>query len=299
MRTRAELPLNAMSQSPDPRFPAGQPGPQQGQGNVTPGGNAPWSGPSAPGQRPYQQNPGWTPSGPQQAGPSQFPAPGQYPNQAGQYPGQAGQYPGQPGAPGQSSGSGQQAWAGDDARRPIGQAPLPSVDINQFTEPKSKAPWIVGVIVGLIAGALVFAAVKVSNDPQPVNTPTPTPTASAPATEPTGVPSGNSVGFSSEREGAEGYWIIDKQEWTSTGLELTITIHVTKGTMRFTFFALDDKTATDYDPLPGSGNDITSGSVGEGQSVTGTIVFEKNRAATTIYLADGTGRQVSALRAHD
>ncbi len=186
---------------------------------------------------------------------------------------------------------------GQDPSRPLGQTPLPSVDINQFSEPKSRGPWIVGIIVALVIAGLVFAAIRVSGDPAPQPTPTPTPSATAPADSGTAVPSGNAVGFESSREDAKGYWSIDKQQWTSQGLELTITVKVTEGTMNFSFFALDDVTADDYDPVSAGGNDITMGRVNQGQSVTGVIVFEKNRGSTTIILTDGTGRQVSALRA--
>ena len=180
-------------------------------------------------------------------------------------------------------------------RDPLGQQHLEAVSIEDYKLPKSKSRfWLAGAAVAVI-GALAAAAIWTSGRPQPVATDSPTPTTSQ-RTLPSSLPSGNAVAFTSQTDDAEGYWEIQKSQWTDRGLELMIKVTVTRGNFGYSFFCLDNATTDDYDPanIPDS-NVLRPGTLGEGESAQGLVVFEKAQGDTMVYLANRFGRQVSAL----
>ncbi|WP_284550738.1 hypothetical protein [Aestuariimicrobium sp. T2.26MG-19.2B] len=175
---------------------------------------------------------------------------------------------------------------------PLGRQRPESVSIDQFREPRSRAVWCVAAAVAVVVAGLVAAAFSVGRPPQAVTTPSPTPPVSSPQ-GPTAA-SSNGVPFHSERDNADGYWTITSQRWSSSGLELTMELTITSGTMDYSFFALDNATTQDYDPAPGSTETLSHGTASEGEKVTGVVIFDKPQSDTTVYLA-GSGRQVTAL----
>lgn len=101
--------------------------------------------------------------------------------------------------------------------------------------------------------------------------------------------------FHSTRDDAQGVWTITDTRWTERGLELTMTIEVTHGTFHYQFFCLDNGTTDEFDPSPSGANSLNEGQLEEGQKVRGLVVFDKPRGDTTVFLADGLGRQITAL----
>lgn len=198
---------------------------------------------------------------------------------------------------GQAS-QGANPWYPQDPHQPLGNQQHARVSIDSFQQPKQRTPWIVILVVAVIVGALGFGAYKASGpSTPPITSTTPTPSQSQQSSTPqvTTTMGQNSVPFTSQSDGAEGVWEITKSEWTSRGLEVTTKITVNKGSLNYTFFALDNDSTDDYDPKPGDSKDITAGYVNAGESVEGVIIFDKSKGDTTVYLANGRGRQITAL----
>lgn len=164
--------------------------------------------------------------------------------------------------------------------------------INQYRPPRNPMPLVVTLLSLVLVGALVMLGRTVA-DRQSELTPTPTPSVTTPSPS----HSGKGIPVQPANGRAEAYWEITTSQWTSRGLELTMSITGTRGTLDFRFFALDTKSTTQFHPRPAShGNYLGRGSVQEGQTVTGTLVFEKSRGDTMVVIADGTGRQITALQ---
>lgn len=178
---------------------------------------------------------------------------------------------------------------------PLGQNSYDSVSIEDYTLPKSRSRfWLAGAAV-VVVGALAAAAIWTSGSPQPGAVDSPTPTSSQRAL-PSSAPSGNAVAFASQTDGAEGYWQIQKSQWTDRGLELIIKVTVTRGSFGYSFFCLDNATTDDYDPADiADSNVLRPGTLDEGESAQGLVVFDKEQGDTMVYLANRFGRQVSAL----
>ncbi|WP_203567157.1 hypothetical protein [Aestuariimicrobium ganziense] len=169
------------------------------------------------------------------------------------------------------------------------------VSIESFEPPRNRAPWIITLVVALVVLGLAFAAYLASRQPEaPTPTPTPVVTPSATPTEQASHDP-NTIPFHSERDDADGIWRILGHRWTDKGLELTMSIEVTRGTFEFMFFCLDNATTDDYNPSPSGANSLNEGMVREGETVQGIVIFDKPRGDTTVILADGRGRQITAL----
>lgn len=110
----------------------------------------------------------------------------------------------------------------------------------------------------------------------------------------TPVPGGQGVEVSSDRWGATAYWEILSTIWDSTGVTITTRLTGDIGTLDFGFFCIDNVTARSYSPIP-SRSSLFEGSVGPGRVSQGSVRFDKPRNDTTVILADGTGRQITAL----
>jgi len=177
---------------------------------------------------------------------------------------------------------------------PLGGAPgdrPPHRTVERF----QATPWWVPVGIGVVVIALVVALVWFGMRP-PVGggpaTPSVTPTATQPSRTPP--PGGQGLPFEARVYNATGYWEILSYAWDATGVTVTCRITVDKGTLRYSWLALDVTSARQYDAIR-SASTLYSGSVSAPNSVTGTIRFDKNRSATMVYLADARGLQIAAL----
>lgn len=135
------------------------------------------------------------------------------------------------------------------------------------------------------SAAPTSAAPSVSSSPAPTS---PAPVTSRAAR--------TSIPFSSPEDDAEGTFEIVKSEWTPRGLWLTVRVELTRGQMRLGFFALDNgPTASQYDASPTDQTYLEGQTITAGQTLQGTVLFEKERGDTTVFLSGSRGRQVAAL----
>ncbi|MEL4358010.1 MULTISPECIES: hypothetical protein [unclassified Luteococcus] len=196
-----------------------------------------------------------------------------------------------------------------DPYQPFGQpAPAP-VSPSQFTPPPNRRPlWITLAVLALIALA-VLAATRLGSDDDAEPQAAPTESVStgpagqdpAASTNPTvgstpgtGIPT--SVPFENPREDTAGTFEVVGHRWTSEGLLLTLRVTLDRGQQRLGFFALDNASASQYDPSP-SGQDYLEGQpITAGQSLTGTVLFAKPQGETTVFLAGTRRQQLAALK---
>ncbi|WP_420175232.1 hypothetical protein [Luteococcus sp. OSA5] len=196
-----------------------------------------------------------------------------------------------------------------DPRTPFGQQSLPPTKAEQFAPPPNRKPlWITLAALAVVA-LVIWGAIRVGgSEPEPEAAATP---AASPSQEPTwpgdqatapqatGTPqtgARTSVPFTNPGDDAAGTFSIVRHRWTDQGLLLTIKVELDSGSQRLGFFALDNgPTARQFDPSP-SGEDYLDGRrISAGETLTGTILFEKPQGDTTVFLAGSTGRQVAAL----
>jgi len=158
---------------------------------------------------------------------------------------------------------------------------------------RSNAP-VIGALVAVIVLALAVTLVWAGNRVQQANNSPTTPSETTPET-PSFTPSPNWQGieFTATSYGASGYWQAGPPDWQDDIVTVPITLSVDKNTLRFSFFALDNNLSNNlYDSIGGT---METGSVKEGQSQTGTVMFEIPRGDFTLYLATAGGAQITAL----
>lgn len=234
--------------------------------------NTPGSGwPGSPPPQGPGSNPGWgapTGNGGQNL---------QYPGQPQQYPGQPQHYPGQP----QPAPS-----AGFDPQRALGEAPPARVSIDEFRPPPNRTPLLI-TIAALITLVLVIAGgiyVRSLPEQQPSASPSPSQTSAGP-----GQPFETS-------DGRKGRWQIVESTWTDEGLQLELRLYADDGNITFSFLAFANATTEVVAPSHSPESpDIRTGTVTKTQPVTGFVFFPMPRGDATIILANGAGRQMSAL----
>lgn len=243
----------------------------------------------------------WPPQQPNQPQPGQ-PQPGQLP------PGQApyGTYssPYQAQAPQQPYGNAsQQAQPGrmqpptqGGPNAPFGRTQPPSVSINDFKQPRSNRTLFLVLAVAAVVALLLAGLMRYTSTPTPVPAATPSVSRGA-TTAPEPIATGNedTVPFTNANDGTEGTFSITDKEYTGGELVLHATVTITRGQQRIGFFALDHGSTSDYDPVAGDPDALHGRVVSEGETVTGTITFEKDPGNTTVFLTDSSGRQVCAL----
>jgi len=158
---------------------------------------------------------------------------------------------------------------------------------------RSNAP-IIGVIVGVLVIGLAVVLTWVGTRPQPNTAGSSSPGAPGVTATPSYTPSPNWQGieFSAPGYRATGYWQVSTPTWVGDTVTITTTISVDQGTMRFTFFALDNQVTELYET---SGGTMETGSVSPGESQTGTVVLQMPQGDFTLYLATARGAQVAAL----
>jgi len=178
----------------------------------------------------------------------------------------------------------------DAEERRIDSGPAAPVTPQRY---RANAP-LIGVIASLAGLALLVTIVTVGNRwPGTTSTSTPTQSdtqSSMPGFTPS--PDWQGIEFTSSVSGASGYWQISPPTWVGNTVTVTTTLTVVNSSMRFSFFALDNKDTNYYEPTGGT---MTTGTVQAGESETGTIVLEVPRGDFTLYLATASGRQVTAL----
>lgn len=176
---------------------------------------------------------------------------------------------------------------------PIGVKPPQSVHIEQFEPPKALKG-IVGalVIALLLVGAGFFLTTKPHEHPTSTPTPTPTPT---PTTSYD--PNANAIDF--DADGITGRWEVIDETWHGNAVTLHLTIEVTKGSLRYGFFAFSNTESAAIYPSAGSGKqpELSSGRITAGNSLDGYVTFlMKTRSGGAIYLTSSNTKSLSALR---
>lgn len=193
----------------------------------------------------------------------------------------------QPGA--QHHGADQHYGApGFDPRRALGEPPPTSVSIGQFAPPPNRTPVLI-TLAALITLVLVIAGgsyVRSLSAGEPSASPSPSPSTPAKPGHPFTTPDG-------QRGGS---WEILDSAWTDEGLQLQLRIHSDSGPITFSFMAFANTSTQVVTPTSSPRSpDIRTGTATPAQSVTGYVFFPMPRGDATIILANGTGRQMSAL----
>lgn len=273
----------------------------------TPGNSRPGNGwpsgppPQGPGPTPPWGAPQWPP-GAQGA----YPQPGAYPPPAGcrPYPGQPSQpgqpYPGQPdpgrqypghqpyaGQPGQPGNPG--GDPGFDPRQALGEQPPTPVSIDQFAPPPNRTPLLITlaalITLVLVIGGGIYVRSLPSGEPSPGASATPTATAAGPG-HPFTTPDGRQ----------NGRWEILDSTWTDEGLQLQLRIFSDRGSIAFSFMAFSNASADIVTPTSSPRSpDIQTGTSAPSRPTTGYVFFPMPKGDATIILANGSGRQMSAL----
>ncbi|MFT4216888.1 MAG: hypothetical protein QM619_06845 [Micropruina sp.] len=245
--------------------------PPQGPGSNTNGGTPPWQ---PGGTRPYGQGYPPPPSGAQ---------PNPQPPSEAQPP--SGWWPGHPA----DSRPDAQTTPGFDPRQALGPQPLASVSINQFAPPPNRTPLLITLValitLVLVIGGGIYVRSLAGNQPAPGASATPTATAAGPG-HPFTTPDGR----------RSGRWEILDSTWTDEGLQLQLRIFSDSGSIDFSFMAFSNA-STDLVTPTGSPRspDLQTGTSTPGHPATGYVFFPMPKGDATIILANGSGRQMSAL----
>ena len=152
---------------------------------------------------------------------------------------------------------------------------------------------MIAVVAGIVVIALAAALVWFSLRPQSgLATPTASGTSQSLAAEPTPSPNWQGIPYEVPNSTGSGYWQVSTAQWSGDTVTVNTTVTSDQGTLRFTFFALDNKATNLYQPVDGT---LQQGTVSAGQSATGTLVFELPQGDFTLYLATSRGVQFQAL----
>lgn len=176
----------------------------------------------------------------------------------------------------------------DRAERPSAR-PAPSDEIAQYAVRRSRGPVIaiVGLVIVILVTMAAFALRRPARNQDEQSAP---PTPSSATNSP-----GSSVSVVGaipvETESFSGSWQINSADWDATGLTIDMTITSTSGSLSFTMFTIDN---VNTGQVEGTG-EMASGTVDDGQTMQGTVHFDKDRNDTTIVLANAGGRQITAL----
>ena len=157
---------------------------------------------------------------------------------------------------------------------------------------RTRHGWVAAVVLAVVV--VVFIGVVVANNRpsgEPGATPSPPPTPTQPRhTPPVG---GQGIEFTAASYRATGYWEILNYTWDDQGVTLTCRLTVDSGTLRYSWLALDNTSSDVF--VAASSSTLLSGTVSQGQSVSGSVRFNKNRGATEIILADARQSPITAL----
>lgn len=170
---------------------------------------------------------------------------------------------------------------------PLGPSAPPPNTIQRFAPPPSRAPLFVGLAALVVVAALVLSMV-LRGDPTPV--PSPTTTIATPNPSPSsGMPFVTTTGV-------RGTWEITSTEWDAKGVLVGVRVSVDSGSFTYRFDAYTNAKAEPVDfGTPRKTPALTTGSVGEGQTVTGYLYLLIDRADATLILESIGGTGLSAL----
>ncbi len=252
--------------------------------------------------------PGWPASGPPPGAPQQPPyPPQQQPYQQQPYPPQG--YPQQPPsvpqqpyqqqtyvAPQQHPVQGAQPYSAFAPKRsvvppaapppgsqPIGPSKPQSLSIDTYKPPKRRVGGLVAFLVGFAVLIGGFMAVDYYSR-KAADTPAATPSASA-----------TLPGLAFETSSATGSWEITDTQWSSNHVVLTVRITVATGSFRYSFYAYNNTSMKLAYPDTSSSNTLRTGTLGPGQTATGTLSFLIDRGDGTLVMLDAMENQVSGL----
>jgi hypothetical protein len=115
------------------------------------------------------------------------------------------------------------------------------------------------------------------------------------AAEPTPSASATLPGLAFDTASAKGVWEITDTRWSSDEVVLTVHITVTTGSFRYSFYAYNNSSMKLAYPDSSSSSTLRTGTLGAGQSVSGTLAFLITRGDGTLVLLDAMENQVSGL----
>lgn len=176
-----------------------------------------------------------------------------------------------------------------------GSAPSGNLTVATFAPRRRRAgPVALTVVAVTVFAALLYFGTR-PDVLIPGASPSPTPTTSRPSTSlPTGGNFANSIRFESSR--VAGTFTINDSFWTDSTLVAEVTVAVERGYLDYQFLAMDmasgDVTSPD---LPSSPSDLLGGTIYQGEQVSGTVRFTKNRGDTQILLGEVGGRNLTML----
>ncbi len=167
--------------------------------------------------------------------------------------------------------------------RPIGPARPASLSIDAYKPPKRRVGPLLAFLVGfavLIGGFM--SAGYLARTAQTTPSATPSPTATLP-------------GLAFETDSATGAWEITNTQWSSDHVVLDVTLTVRTGSFRYSFYAYNNAAMRLAYPDSGSSSRLRSGTLGSGQSVSGTLSFQLAHGEGTLVMLDAMENQVSGL----
>ena len=171
----------------------------------------------------------------------------------------------------------------------LGGPALRSVNIDEFTPPRSRLPLLVTLVVLLVAALIWGATMLRPTSPTAGASPSPSRSVSA-------KPSGPGLPFLSPDERFSGRWEIVDHRWTDSGLEVEITLAADRGPVNYSFVAFNNDGVDATDPSAGSSQPQFSGlPIETGEQESGWLFFPLERGPATIILATAGGNQMSAL----
>ncbi|MDR1851726.1 MAG: hypothetical protein LBR21_03640 [Propionibacteriaceae bacterium] len=163
----------------------------------------------------------------------------------------------------------------------------PTISVDDFTPPKPKLPWIIGIAFVLIIALLWFASTQ--QWLPGTNPPTPTPSA-------TETPSWGSA-FEADGGGAAGIWNIENYEWGADGLDVEIRLECTSGAFAFSFYALPNTiaSASIRPDVTSKSPEFSPYSLRAGQEGSGWVHFTVERQDINITLFENGVGQTATL----
>lgn len=96
-------------------------------------------------------------------------------------------------------------------------------------------------------------------------------------------------------DSATGAWEITNTQWSADHVVLDVKVTVATGSFRYSFYAYNNAAMRLAYPDSGSSSRLRSGTLGPGQSVSGTLSFQLTHGDGTLVMLDGMENQVSGL----
>lgn len=154
--------------------------------------------------------------------------------------------------------------------------------------------FIIPLLVVLAAGALIWYGTR----PPEVPTGQPTPSSSSPYRSRTPIPTSAGLPAAAEfvNNRVEGTFFVDSANWNGNQLTVAVRIELRQGNLNYRFMAMDVKNGGVLRSTSTTG-DLRKGSMRAGDTVSGTVIFNKEREATQIALSDsGSSGSLAIIR---